>query len=450
MSPLIQEKVFENLPQMAALLDEARAGGLFERTIITDAGYKALQCRITRVKYRPGRNCLVSYSLKLIELKTGNENELALNLLAYPEGESLNQFLKAQGQTNVQTAIGEGIFHMPEIEAVVRVFPNDRKLAGLPALADFNQLKAIILPEVVRNSFGDEWAIAELTAEPIHYAAERGYTVRADLELINQLQGESERRRIFGKTYCAGEAETAWQLMRELWQSEARQHGRLLIPQPLAFQPEIETIWQNGFNGKTLNEFDSESAEFSEMMEKAGTAVAALHRSSVQNAQRLNQVDLFAKLEVAQKLIGRVRPSLQSTLHLLVEKLVKASGKFGERPKATLHGDLHLKNLFASGNRLALIDLDNLALGDPLRDVGSLIASLHYRELLEGKSYREGIARFVEAYRDGVNWEVASLALNWHTSAALIHERAYRSITRLKIGRMDIIDDLVDLADQLF
>lgn len=448
-SPLIQETVFENLPQMAALLDEARAGEIFERTIIAAAGHKVRQCRIDRVKLRPGSNCLVTYNLNLIEQATGVVTELMLNLLAYPSGESVNQFAKARRQTIARTPIGEGIFHLPELESVVRVFPNDRKLSGLPALADFNRLKSQTLPEIVSKSFGEELKIAELMIEPIHYATERGYTVRADLELINHSKGESERRTIFGKTYCEGEAADVWRLTRELWRSEACQRGRLLIPQPLVFQPEIETIWQSGLAGKTLNEIDPESAEFPALMEKAGMSVAALHQASIQSAQQINQADLIGKLEDAKKLIDRVRPSMQSKLHSLVGRLVASSGKLGERPNATLHGDLHLKNFFATGNRVALIDLDNLALGDPLRDVGSFIAALKYRELLDGKSYRESIAGFVRAYRDGVNWEVADFALNWHTAAALVYERAYRCITRLKTGKLEILDDIIDLADQL-
>ncbi len=383
-------------------------------------------------------------------MKTGDEKELTLNLLAYRAGESMNQFAKARQQAIVRTPIGEGLFHLPELESVVRVFPNDRKLAGLPALADFDQLKNKILPEVVNKSFGEEWKIAEARYKQIHYAAERGYTVRADLQLRNQLTVETERQVIFGKTYCAGEASTAWRLTRELWQSEACRQGRLLIPQSLVFQPEIETIWQSGLAGKTLNEFDSDSAEFPALMENAGKSVAELHQSVLQSAPPVTLADLIAKLETAEDLIGSVRPSLRPRLHSVVSRLVKSSGKIGEGPNATLHGDLHLKNFFATGNRVALIDLDCLSLGDPLRDVGSFIASLRYRELLEGKSCREGIARFVEAYRDGVNREVADFALDWQTAAALIHERAYRCITRLKTGRLEILDDIVDLADQLF
>ncbi|MGE0886332.1 MAG: phosphotransferase family protein [Blastocatellales bacterium] len=448
--PITQKKVFEKLPQMAVLLDEARAGEIFERRMIAAAGCKVRQCRIDHVKLRPEKNCLVTYNLDLIEQTTGVVTELTLNLLAYPSGESANQFAKARQRTTVRTPIGEGLFHLPELESVVRVFPNDRKLSGLPALADVHRLKSKILPEVVRKSFGDEWAIGELTIEPVHYAAERSYTVRADLELINQSKGESERRTIFGKTYCEGEAAVVWRLTRELWQNEACQRGQLLIPQPLAFQPEIETIWQSGLAGKTLNEVDPESAELPALMESAARSVAALHRASIQSAQQVNQSDLIGKLEDAKKLIGRVRPSMQSKLNSLVGRLVASSGNPGERPVVTLHGDLHLKNFFATGNRVALIDLDNLALGDPLRDVGSFIAALHYRELLDGKSCRVNISNFVRAYRDGVNWEVADFALDWHTAAALVYERAYRCITRLKNGRMAIIDDLVDLADQLF
>jgi len=372
-----------------------------------------------------------------------------LYLLAYPEGESLNRFLKAE-QQNAGAETGGGVFHLPELESVVRVFPNDRKLTELAKLTDFNYLRNEALPAVVTKGFGEEWKIAGLNIELVQYAAERACTVRADLELRSQLTGKTNQQVIFGKTYCADEGSNAWQLLSGLWQSEARQSGRLLIPRPLAYQPEIKTIWQSGLAGVTLNEFDCASAEFPALLEKAGDAVAALHQSPIQTAPHISHSDLISKLEAAEKLIGSVAPSLRSKLHNLIIRLADAPAKFGSRPPVTLHGDLHLKNLFVSGNRVALIDLDNVALGDPLLDVGSFVAGLQYREILEGNSFRESIARFVKAYRARAGWEVSEFALRWHTAAALVYERAYRCITRLKPGRLEVLDEIIDLADQTF
>lgn len=100
---------------------------------------------------------------------------------------------------------------------------------------------------------------------------------------------------------------------------------------------------------------------------------------------------------------------------------------------------------------IALIDLDNLCLGDPLQDVGSFIAGIHYRGLIAGAPF--GLTRliadeFTQSYRKAVEWEWSAAALNWHIAAALIYERAARCVTRLKRGRLSLIDELISMAGQ--
>ena len=104
------------------------------------------------------------------------------------------------------------------------------------------------------------------------------------------------------------------------------------------------------------------------------------------------------------------------------------------------------------GERVALIDLDNIAIGPPLHDIGSFVASLLYRNKLagnEGAMADRNIAAFVAAYRACVPWRVGEAELNWYTAAALINERAFRCLSRLKEGRLELVDRLIDLADRI-
>lgn len=447
-SPLTPETVCdEKLPQLGALLDAVRMRARFASAL--GAG-RVTDCQIIRVKYRPDRNCVVSYRLALVD-ETGRSIEQLLSALALGEGESRAQFISAQQQPLAPTAIGDGLFHLPELEAVVWVFPNDRKLTGLPAIADRGRLKNNPVFALVAQSLGEGWSVAALSNDVVHYVAERACTVRVNLELRNARTGATVTRVLYGKTYCLDESATAWRAMEALWMSAACQQGRLLIPQPLAYQPAIKTIWQSGLSGQTLNAHEANSSAFADLLEQAGAAVATLHQTYVPGLPLLTGNELINKLTATEALLARVHPACEPTLRVLVERLIATAEPDDARPRATLHGDLHLQNFFVMDERIALLDLDSLAQGDPLQDVGSFVAALHYRALLEGRSVaatEQAAQRFFAAYRAHADCEVPTAALNWHTAAALLYERAHRCVTRLKAGRLALLDDIIALAQQ--
>jgi Phosphotransferase enzyme family len=464
-SLLIQETVSdEKLPQAGALLNASHMREVFERELAALLGPAEIaaicrveSCRIVYTKYRPGKNFLITYLLEVVDHwtgQTGQRREQLMTLLACVKGESRELFANANKAPLVDTGFGDGVFHIPGLEAVVWVFPNDRKLTGLPALIDSDGLKSRFLPELVTGNFGDEWSIMGLESQPVHYVPERACTVRVKIDMRSAVNGGTASRVLFGKTYCSSEGEAAWQRLQTLWDSGARRAGRLLISQPLAYHPEIRTLWQSGLMGKTLNEVDANSRLFFELLENAGSAVAELHRTAVPSAPLITTGEIIAQLEMSAVLLSRILSGIGSKrrdeLRSTIRRLIAVSDRIGTGSIATLHGDLHLKNLFVTDDRIALLDLDNLSRGDPLRDIGSFIAFLHYRGLIEGWSLdvAEDISkRFVQSYRTNVDWDVPEWALNWHIAAALIYERAYRCVTRLKVGRLDILDEIIALAD---
>ncbi|MBO0797972.1 MAG: phosphotransferase, partial [Blastocatellia bacterium] len=382
---LIREIIFdEKLPQMRALLDASAMRAVFERELASAYGRAATEtsiwrideCSIASAKYRPRQNFLIAYRLKIADLPAGPGREQLVTVLACPEGESLPLF---------RNAMGVGVFHLPELEAVVRAFPNDRKLTGLPALVDPLSLGRRFLPEIVAADFGSGWRIEELESSPVQYRPERACTVRVNLHLRNVRTAAGESLVLFGKTYCQAEGEAAWLGLQTLWNSEARREGRIAIPRPLAYQAEIKTLWQCGLEGKPLNEFNVCSGRFGELLEQAGSTLAELHRTppgQIAAAPVVATSDIVSQLETAAHLLGRLPLKRSEELRSVIGKLTALSECAVSGLIATLHGDLHLKNLLVTKERIVLLDLDNLSLGDPLRELGSFIASLQYLGLI--------------------------------------------------------------------
>jgi thiamine kinase-like enzyme len=449
MPTLLRESIVDgNLPQLRALLDVEKMREVFlselqrRGAVIQHLG----RCRIARVKYRPRKNCLLTYQLQIVDRERRESKTLLLTALACRSGESSSIFTVAQSQTAASTVIAESVFHLPELEAVVWIFPHDRRLPGLPALADSASLEAQILPQIILQSDGPDWDIIDSVIETISYAAERGYTVRAELSLRNPQTNATGERTLYVKTYCVGESGRAWRGQTELWESDQRMSGVLFIPRPLFHQPEIETVWQEGLNGTTLDAYQNKN-DFAEMIERAGETVAALHQTKIDSAPSMTAGEMLGRLETVSGILPQVRPSCGRRLQDVMSRLKATVPE--NRAVATLHGDLHLKNFLVASGRVALLDLDNLVIGDPLADIGSFAAAIQEAELYGNQSSLAGdliIERFLRGYRRGSDDNLSVSVLCWWMAAALIAERAWRFVTKLKEARADTIDDLVELA----
>lgn len=443
----------EGLPQLEAALDAEMMRSVLQRRLSGEERFRIEGCRILQVRYKPGRKCLVAWSLTISEVLTGRTDEQIVCAHILPEGESLSHFEKAAAGPLHQVRCGRPLEHLPELEMVIRLFPNDRKLRGLARIADAEQLRAVVVPELVARSAEPGLRLAGLSHKIIHYVAEHACTVRIEAELVSPDSGEVQTRIWYGKTRDSDEGAATWRNMLCLWESGARLNGRLLMAEPLLYQPEERTLWQAGLNGCTLADQNFSSREFLRLLARAAETVAALHQSAVPELSESGTPQRLVRLREAYQLLSQVRPATSEPVRLLLSRLEAEAAQQGARPLVTLHADLHLKNFFVTDDRVALIDLDNLRRGDPLQDIGSFIASLYFRGLIEEIPARitKLIAEeFVRAYRAAVPWSFTEAELDWHIAAALIEERACRCVTRLKAGRLEVIDELVALAGRIY
>lgn len=331
------------------------------------------------------------------------------------------------------------------------VFPNDRKLVGLARLMNAECLMREVLPPIIAEAFGDGWRPDVLTEEIVHYVAEHTCTARVTVQLRSAATGRARTAVLYGKTYYNEDGAETFARMRELAASDACRQGRLALAQPLAYEPESKTLWQMGLPGAPLSEQAPGGTPFIETLRRAAGALAALHQSPVSCRRKVGIADLLARFDEVERMVALARPESLPKLRSLIDRLKRQSRQIGARQAVTLHGDLHLKNFFVAGEEIALIDLDNLCLGDPLLELGSFIASLHYRDLLPERPAQRGRApadAFVRAYAESAPWAVTDSILNWYVAAALIAERAFRCVTRLKTGRPTMLDEIITLAYQ--
>lgn len=413
--------------------------------------FRIRHCEITRARLKPGSSCMVSYRLEIEDRATRETGEQILCGRACAEGQSRSQWEKARVRALVQPRFGRALIHLPELEMVLWGFPNDRRMDTLPTLAEPDPFMSVILPKLLASHLGNEWKATGANRTLVHYIGEHRCMMRIEATVGHQGDDRQQTVTLFQKTYHDKKGEETSRVMHQLWQSEARRSGRLVIAQLVSYDSSLKTLWQLGFKGSSLDSWDIDSPEFLPFLEEAACQLAALHNTSITCARSRTLADLVDNLKPVMPDLIRSRPSCASMLDPLVNRLSAQADRMIEEPRVTLHGDLHLGNVFVNDGHVALIDLDSVRTGSPLVDLGSLIAGLHYLGIQRRMS-SEGCHRLVEpflrTYQANVSWAIHPQMLGWYVVAPLL-TRAYRCVRKLKPGRMDLIDAIVTRAQEI-
>lgn len=448
------------LPQLRAATDPVVMRRVFDsyfRGEIPAQGsaarlYHVRDCRVERVKYKPGKTCMISYRLLIGENRDSETIEQAVYARIYEAGGSSWRFRRAAARAHLPARTGRAIAHLPQMEMILWFFPNDQKLPGLNLLPTPANPAVKLLKEIIALKMGVWWKVAGCRLVRVNYYPEHRCTFRLEADLQHEKTGEQQPFTAYVKSFPAGEAQGAYRQMFQLWQSPARRSGELLIAEPLAYDPHLHTVWQQGLIGEALQNHSMEADDFLLLLDQTGKSLAALHRTTLSGARRVTIEDTFQRLEKVRHLLRRTPLALAGGLEKIIDHLRASAPDLTDHPLVCLHGDLHLKNLLVLDGKIALIDLDNMAVGSPLHDLGSLLAMLVYRAVLHGiaPSQQRKMQRAVlAAYQAHTSWKIPHAQLRWFLAAGLLSERIYSCITKMKPGRLGILGDLQRRIEQL-
>src|SRR3954452_16751975 len=305
------------------------------------------------------------------------------------------------------------VIELAELGAVAWVYPNDRKLRGLH---DIEATVSSLLDRPVR-------------VELVRWGPEKSATLRcdADAETLG-----------YAKTYAEAST-TVERQHHEALRAQLEGGAPLRLPRVLATNASV--ILLEAVAGVPLAEIDE--AEVGGAYGRYARALATLHSlTPPPGAPRFARLD-EERILAAAELIGRVRPDVAAAAARLAQKL--ADDPPGLSRRACLHGDAHPKNALDDGETTALVDLEQLAVGDPAAEVGSVLAALDYRAVAEGvKGVETWRQSFLNAYgspRESV--------LARHRAAAILVERAFRAVTRIREQGLAALPALLRRAESV-
>jgi hypothetical protein len=448
------------LPHLAHLFDvQAMTRSLAAQWSMASSPQSAprvLGCDIERVKYRPGRNCVVGYRVRLqlpsrrggAGFRSAAERIAVTRVSAamYPVTEAESRFQRAR-RSDGDAEFPPRLSLLRESGVLLWRFPHDRKLAALPTLVDSAELRSSWLPQIVAGRWGEGWRIDSVRNELIGYFPDHSATVRSRLRLRSDCGRLTRIWSVFGKVRYDDSGEQIFRSMAQLVDSGASRAGIVGYARPLASYAAERVLWQEGIEAPTLDRHLSDGACDDAMWVRVARAVAGLHRTPLALPPSITRDSLQAEIQRAAATLSLAAPSSASTVDALCERLRARIGGIDCSPRATLHGDLHSKNILVGADRIHLIDLDRLGRGPALAELGSLLAELVLRDCLAGRALDwRRTAAVASAYARANESRIDKDELHWHVAAALLRERAYRCVTSLKPGRLEILPALLDAA----
>ncbi|MGA8047336.1 MAG: phosphotransferase, partial [Dermatophilaceae bacterium] len=326
---------------------------------VLDDGGGPITCTVTRSKLKPQRRLTVSAEL-------------------YGLGPAPRQVSAVWGALPVSFAAGSedpmipaaarGPFAslrvVPAGESVSRpvllVAPLDPAFPSLPALHDPVQLAGVLRTQ------GVEVGPDELSLTTLRYRPGQRHVLRVDLA--------GSGRSIFAKCYRDDTGAAAAAARRRVATALATCGVAAEPVSPVGYVASERVMLWEGSAGTRLGEAVGEagvesSGESLAHLRTAGAALRSIHDSPVSDVERTRSSDVDRELAATLRSCEHVSALLPGPGAALTALAADASRRIACRPAETghlLHGDFKCDNiLLEQGDRLRLLDLDRVTLGDP-------------------------------------------------------------------------------------
>jgi hypothetical protein len=440
----------EHLPALPTAINAEAMCEVFQRELPDFAAgkYRLVDISIKQFQHRPGRRAELIYSLHFVETHTQSKKRQFVFILLLPPETAQAQYETARQRRYMQTEAVPGLHFFPRLGMVLWSFPNDPKM---------KHLHRVVQPATLREILDQHWA--ELRLPPgsrllgvetdiSKYSPQDRCTCKHTLAL--EQQGRAAELVIFSKTYSPKTfAEPIYELMQALWQAPVCQTGILITPEPLFYDPELNTIFCRGVDGgHALDLLDR--VDLNDVTAQSGAALAGLQQSALPLGNFRARNGEMTEFEEGMEVLVRYDQSYRSRLEEMYEELWERLPDLPRLETVPVHGAFRLPQLLLTENKIALLDFDGFLSGDPMVDVSSFIAHLYYL-VVKGEvtraQCRTAVAHFTRAYAEAAPWGLPGEVLQWYLALTLIAKQAKKCIRLAKDDHAVKVGQLVDFAE---
>ncbi|MCG8543167.1 MAG: phosphotransferase [Alphaproteobacteria bacterium] len=312
------------------------------------------------------------------------------------------------------------LFAIPEWGAQGWTLHNAPELGNLVKLHDPNLLRAR-----VKRALGDD--PGPVTIDLLRYVPRK----RAILT-ITPSQGSG---RIYAKLSRRKDAEVLAECFGAIdWVARTGALG-FRVPAFLSHEPALDTVFMSEVPGQpfTAAMRRLDSAAYAAV----GASLASLHRIALGRVATWTTEDQLHDLCRHLGGMARAMPALAARINGLVATLVALEPKNPQQWRSPIHGNLFGDQILWDGVHVGIVDWDRLALGDPLYDLGRLLAHHVFDSATAGvpaEGARACAGALIETYGRADGCAVDDQRLAWHVAVELLLRAKISALRPLRPG----------------
>jgi aminoglycoside phosphotransferase (APT) family kinase protein len=199
------------------------------------------------------------------------------------------------------------------------------------------------------------------------------------------LRATRAERSVFGKMFARGAHERQAQQLADLQHLVVPGRGQVAVPRLLGHDASLGVLWLSGIAGRSATDWLASPYGSAWVGRVLGEALAHWHRADAPaDLPILTPERLMTE---AQRKLRKIQHAGWTPAELcgpLLDLLPVRLAQLPHCEPALIHGDVHPGQfLIDNARRVGLCDLDEIALGDPERDLAQLLERMPGGELLE-------------------------------------------------------------------
>ena len=252
--------------------------------------------------------------------------------------------------------------------------PDDPSLPQLAVLTDPAQIAPVLAQARGERVLIDSVAV-------VRHKPRRRCTLRLDLAVGPP--GAERLERLYAKTYSSERAPRVYRSLRSM--SQAKAFGpTVTVPEPVGCLEALKTVLHREVKGQPAG--PALLAGDEELSARIATAIHTLHTCDVQLDRDRSLADEVSALRGRVDALAEASPSLAEPARRCLAASEAEAARVTAWRRRPVHRDFYPEQILVQGSRLAVLDLDDVAMSEPALDVANFLAHLRLLDLEHGCS----------------------------------------------------------------
>ena len=376
-----------------------------------------------QTNYMPFKRARVMAKASVLPTKGQQEVTLNLFLHVFSRADAARKELKKGYAQDLLPCDGPPVFFVPQWRTVVWTLPNAPKLKKLSRLMVTKDFRRLLMADTKSQHLVGHDCPPKL----FRYVPRK----RAILTWEHPYTG----CRYYAKLLKKKEWPRVTRNFKQI--NDAYMRGDLLfaVPHVVSYNFACRTLLMTEVKGMPFTEIMHRFLR--EPFARLGRILACLHDSSIQPETVWTPSKEIAILSRHMDGFKVAIPRLTGQLDGVIARLKYLSCRLPFAENMPIHGNLFGDQILYSSDSIGIVDWDSLSLGDPLYDIGRLIAHLIYiagREGISPESVSACAQTFFRAYEEEAIQPIDQKCLSWHVATQLLLRGKISSLRKLPEG----------------